>query len=89
MKIEELTWSVINDPSGTTTSPEIIRAVAFAARLGYGDTTCTRFLIALVQSETLKDTSAWPDVLRKVRDLQIKVELAALESGRVVTGEIE
>jgi hypothetical protein len=89
MKIEDLTWTVINEPAGSTISAEVVKAVAFGARLGFGDATVARFLIALVQTDTLKSEQDWPDVLRKVRDLTIAREVEALKADRVVTGEVE
>lgn len=89
MKIEELTLSMIDGQRHLTASEDIVSAVAFAARLGWGDVTCYRFVTALVMTDSLQDSSKWRPVLRRIDNLKSTAELAAIKDNRVVTGEIE
>ena len=87
MKIEDLSLAAIDGQRHLTTSDEIVRAVAYAARRGYGNVSCYRFVTAVMMLEAPIDV--WPQVLKKIDDLKTEIELAALMSDRVVSGEIE
>ena len=89
MKIDELTLTSVANQMHLTTSRDIVKAVAWAARLGWANTTCYAFVTALVMTDNLTTPSEWPYVIRKISDLKIAADLASLESGRVITREIE
>lgn len=89
MKIEDLTLTMIDGQRHLTTSDQIVTAVAYAARRGFSNVTCSRFVTALVMTDMLRDAFQWPFVLKKIDELRIELELAALKDNRVVTGPIE
>lgn len=89
MKLHELTLSKIDAERHLSVSVEIVAAVCFAAQAGYGANTSHRFVTALVMLDYLRDRSAWPMVLRKIKNLDLDAQLATLESGRPVVGDIE
>lgn len=93
MNIDELSLPMIADQMRLTTNREIVKAVAkavaYAARLGWADTTCFAFVTALVMTDNLRNPGQWPVVLRKISDLKIAADLASLKEDRMVTREIE
>lgn len=89
MEIDDLNLVTVSQHMHLTTSREIVAAVAWAARLGWADTTCYAFVAALVMTDTLGDRSQWPVVMKKISDLKIAASVAALKDNRVVTREIE
>ena len=90
MKIEDLSLVRIDGMAHLTISHDLVAAAAFAARAGYGDVTARRFVTALVMTDKLKgrDRRAWGEVLKAVANLVIEGEIAALEDGRVISGEL-
>lgn len=90
MKIEDLTLTEIDGAAGPAASPEIVRASAYAARRGWGNRTCYRFVVALIVTNQLRhpDLSQWDAILKKIENLQIQDDLAALMDNRVVAHEI-
>lgn len=89
MDVADLTLPMIGHHMHLTIGSKIVEAVAYAARLGWADTTCRAFVTALVMTDTLGDRGQWPTVLRKIQDLKIASDLTALEDGRVITREVE
>lgn len=89
MKIEDLSLISIDGQTHLTTSEEIVRAVAWAARRGWGNYTAHRFVTALVMTDNLRHTNRWPEVMKKIDDLKVAADLAALEVHGHVEGEIE
>lgn len=89
MDIDDLTLNMIGAQMHLTTSREIVKAVAWAARLGWADVTCQAFVTALVMTDTLTDRSQWPTTIRKIQDLKIASDLAALEEGKTISRDIE
>jgi hypothetical protein len=92
MKVEELSLvgigaHLIKDP--VTVNRMVVAAVAWAARRGWGNHTAYLFLTALVMTDTLRHQDQWPVVMRKLQDLKYEKELAELEVGMTVEGEIE
>lgn len=79
MKIEDLSLIAIDQGTHQTTSEEIVRAVAWAARRGWGNYTAMRFVTALVMTDNLRHTEKWPEVMKKIDDLKIAADLANLE----------
>jgi len=88
VKIEDLTLSAVDVGKHAAVSEEVVTAVAFAAKMGYGPATCHRFVSALVVTNTLLDMIEWAAVLRKVRDLQLDEQIKELEAGRGIVGEV-
>jgi hypothetical protein len=88
---EDLSLLMIDNQRHLTTSEDIVSAVAWAARRGWGDFTCYRFVTALVMTDNLRQSrkDQWKIVMKKISDLQIAGELAALEKGYRITGPIE
>jgi hypothetical protein len=89
VKIEDLTLAMIASQMHLTTSRDIVAAVVWAARLGWADTTCYAFVTALVMTDTLQEVFQWPLVLKKIENLKIAADLAALEAGKVITRDVE
>jgi len=90
MKIEELSLIAIDGQRHLVTSENVVAAVAYAVRRGYGNVTAYRFVTALVMTDQLRGPlGQWPVVLKKIRDLGLDADLAALEIGETITGEIE
>lgn len=89
MEIDDLTLHTIAHHMSPTVNREIVEAVAYAARIGWADTTCHAFVAALVMTDNLTTPSEWPYVLRKISDLKIAADLAALEAGKTITRPIE
>lgn len=89
MRVEELTLISIGEHMHSTISKDVVTAVGYAARIGWGDTTCRAFVTALVMTDTLEHPAMWPSVLNKIKNLKIESDLAALEDGRVITREVE
>lgn len=87
--IDELTLTMIASHMHLTIGNPMVAAIAYAARLGWSDVTCRAFVTALIMTNTLTDQSQWPVVLRKVQDLKIEADLAALEDGKTITRDIE
>lgn len=87
MQIAELDLDTIDiEKAGTITHPMVV-AVAYATRKGYGPWTARRFVAALVLTNSEVNTKDWAAVLKRVVDLQIEGEIAALETGHTVQGE--
>jgi hypothetical protein len=89
VEIEDLTLAMIASQMHLTTSRGIIAAVAWAARLGWADITCYAFVTALVMTDNLATPSEWSYVIRKISDLKIASDLAALEASKVITRDVE
>lgn len=92
LKIEDLSLTAIDAVAHTTLSEELVSAVGYAARRGYGNYTALRFVTALVITDNLRHTAQWSTILRKIEDLKIEADVAALESARWVNpveGEVE
>jgi hypothetical protein len=89
MRVHELTLSAIDAQRHLAASPEIVAAVAYAAGQGYGGATCYRFVTALVMTDQLRDRGDWRNVLLKIKDLQLDEQIAELEAGRPVVGNVE
>ena len=89
MNTEELSLYAIDSHRPIVVSPEIVCAVAFAARLGWSERTTYRFVTAVVLTDNLRDRGLWPEIMRKVKNLQVNADLAALEIGQDVRGDIE
>lgn len=70
MDLEELTLLSIDTHRHLAVSQDLVTAIAFAARSGYDDTTCYRFVSALVMTNRLYDHFAWLDVLKYVKRLE-------------------
>lgn len=87
MKIEDLTLDQIDAERGIPFSADTVRAVAYTSRLGWSDATAWRFTAALVLTFNLKRRDRWPEILRKIKHLQIERDLVALEDGKAVGGE--
>lgn len=85
MSPEELTLISVGSHMHLIIGGELTSAVAYAARRGKGDVTCRAFATALAMTDTLTVRTAWPDVLRKIEELQVANDVAALEVGKVVT----
>lgn len=86
--IDDLSLVAIDGLRNHAASEEIVAAVVFAAQNGYGAHTAHRFVSALVMTDTLRDPSQWTPVLRKIVNLQIEADIATLEAGRPVVGEV-
>jgi hypothetical protein len=70
MQYHELTLASIDNHRHLTTSEEIVKAVAYAARRSGSDVTAYRFVTALVMADKLTSTEFWPTVLDHVLELQ-------------------
>lgn len=70
MDVKELTLTSIDGHRHLTLSQDLVTAVAYAARSGYDDTTCYRFVSALVMTDKLFDHFAWLDVLKHIKRLE-------------------
>ena len=88
MDVGELTLTEVSDQMRRTTTMEIVAAM-YAARIGWSNTTCCEFVAALVLTDNLRNRDQWPVVLKKISDLMIERDLAALNDGRVITRSIE
>lgn len=88
LQLEELRLSMIDAQRHLVASEPIIAAAQFAGALGYGPATTYRFVTALVMTDHLEDRDLWLAVLHKVEDLQIREQIAELEAGRPVVGEV-
>jgi len=89
MSPDDLTLTAIDAQRHLAASPEIVSAVCYAAKIGFGSATCWRFVTALVMTDRLGLPPSWPRVLRAVKDLQLDEQIKELESGRPVVGNIE
>jgi hypothetical protein len=89
MRTEDLTLSAI-DAGKNTAGPSIeeVSAVCYAAHAGFGPAACHRFVAALVVCDLLRSPNQWGQVLRKVRNLELAEQVATLEAGRPVVGDI-
>lgn len=70
MRAEELTLPAIDCMRHLSTSWDIVRAVAFAARAGHSDRTAYRFVTALVMIGKLEWPQYWPEILKAVMELE-------------------
>lgn len=82
MEIGDLNLVSIDGMRHLVVSEEVVTATAFAARAGFSDVTCYRFVVALVMTDTLKNVGQWRTVLAKVCSLKISAEFAAIEDLR-------
>lgn len=73
MTPDELTLTSIDAMRHLATSQDMVTAVAFAARSGHDNTTCYRFVTALVMTDQLTNRFGWLDVLRRVKKLEADV----------------
>jgi hypothetical protein len=89
LKIEDLKLRMIDDHARLVIGDKLVAAIAYAARRGWGNVSCRRFVTALVMMDALKDSGQWPAVLKKIDELKAAEEIFALRNDRVVTGEIE
>lgn len=76
MNVNELTLASIDGHRHLAISQDLVTAVAFAARSGYDDTFCYRFVSALVMTDQLHDSTrgGWLDVLKHIRRLEAQEE---------------
>lgn len=72
MDITELTLDSIDGHRHLAISQSLVTAVAYAARSGYDDTFCYRFVAALVMTDQLHDTTrgGWLRVLNHIKRLE-------------------
>ncbi len=70
MQTDDLTLTSIDSVRHLTTSEEVVKAVAFAVRVGHQNHTAYRFVTALVMTDNLADRTDWPKVLLRVMDLE-------------------
>lgn len=70
MNYEDLTLGMIDAQRHLTTSIDIVKAVAYAARGGCDDVRAYRFVTALVMTGLLHNTNWWPEVLGQVMHLE-------------------
>lgn len=70
MDVRELTLTSIDNHRHLTVSQDLVTAIAYAARSGCDDTTCYRFVTALVMTDSLTDHFKWLDVLKHTKRLE-------------------
>ena len=70
MDLDELTLASIDNHRHLTTSEDIVKAVAFAARAGHTDRTAYRFVVALGMTSSLSPRRWWAATLDKVMQLE-------------------
>ncbi len=76
MTPDELTLASIDSMRHLTTSEEIVKAVAYAARYDNDDRTCYRFVTALGMTDNLTRQDAWFDILHEVNRLEAQARMA-------------
>ena len=83
MDVGELTLPMIDEHRHLVTSGQVVSAVAYAVRKGYGDVTAYRFATALVMIDRLESYGQWPAVLQMLGNLKLTQDLNALNAGAV------
>ena len=76
MDVRELTLASIDNHRHLAMSQDMVTAVAFAARSGYDDTFCYRFVSALVMTGQLYDRTRgeWVRTLHHIKRLESQEE---------------